>query len=115
MSVLIKGMKKPETCSKCPFCQFGGVPILERRCLVIGESIFFDAKENRAGNCPLVEIPPHGKLINKDALMEYIEETYCTPCPHDGDYNYCKACRIDDALDAVEDAPTIIESEEENE
>ena len=56
MSILIEGMKKPETCSKCPFCQFGGFPI-ELRCLVTDEVIFFDATKNRAGNCPLVEIP----------------------------------------------------------
>ena len=67
-SVLIKGMKKPETCSKCPFCQFGGLD-LKLRCLVTDESIInFDVKEKRAGNCPLVEIPPHGRLIDASEM-----------------------------------------------
>lgn len=71
MSVLIKGMKMPETCSKCFFCQLGGLD-LKLRCLVTDESIInFDVKEKRAGNCPLVEIPPHGRLIDADKLCEY--------------------------------------------
>lgn len=51
MSVLIKGMKKPKSCGYCRFEDFGG-------CL------FRVQKED----CPLIEVPPHGGLIDGDAL-----------------------------------------------
>ena len=105
MSILIKGAKMPKSCIFCP-CLDKDLQI----CEVLKRDI--DIFEDKLPDCPLVDIPPHGKLIDKDALMENIEETYCTPCPHDGDYDYCKACSIDDAMDAIEDAPTVIESEE---
>lgn len=48
MSVLIKGMKKPDNCEVCPyaFCH------LDTR------------------NCPIVEIQNHGDLIDRDELKE---------------------------------------------
>lgn len=108
MSILIKGAKMPKCCFEC----------VERCVTFEGEScrvtkeLIYDISI-RPVSCPLVEIPPHGELIDKGTLMESTKETYCTPCPHDGDYNYCKACLIDDALDAIEDVPTVIESEEQ--
>lgn len=100
MSVLIEGMKKPETCGKCPFCQFGGLDV-KLRCLVTDESIInFDAKEKRAGNCPLVEIPSHGRLIDADNLIEDIEEI--------------KNKEVSRWMKwLVDGEPTVIESEEE--
>lgn len=113
MSVLIKGGKMPEYCGECDGCRFDNLNV-EYRCFATGEFLGeLDINKERGKRCPLVEIPPHGDLIDKNALMESIKETYCTPCPHDGDYNYCKACSIDDALDAIDDTPTVIESEEQ--
>lgn len=46
------------------------------------------------------------RLIVADALVKEIKRVYCTGC---NDYHgiRCKACATDDALDMVEDAPTI--------
>lgn len=46
MSVLIKGMEKPDNCEVCPyaFCHL-------------------DTK-----NCPIIELPDHGDLIDRDVL-----------------------------------------------
>lgn len=102
MTVLIKGAKIPKTCSKCPLCQFGGFP-LELRCLVTDESINFDATEKRAGNCPLVEIPPHSRLIDADETKrvfgDYFEKVKVAR-------RFAKSL-VDNAI------PTVIESEEE--
>lgn len=104
MSILIKGMKKPETCSKCPFCQFDGLD-LKLRCLVTDEDIFFDAKKKRAGNCPLVEIPPHGRLIDADKLENIFFDILNKPDEYDKP--------LHDMVLELQTASTVIESEEQ--
>lgn len=59
MSVLIKGMEMPENCKDC---RFHGR----------GFCFLADLKDN--GNCPLVEVPPHGRLIDARALYERTAE-----------------------------------------
>lgn len=55
MGVYIKGMKMPESCDACflplRYCDYAMKP---------------------KGNCPLVEIPPHGRLIDADDLDNHI-------------------------------------------
>lgn len=70
MSILIKGMRMPENCGKCPF--------------IIEEDIDFDiCRQCGAGkngyiheedidgfpaDCPLIDLGKHGDLIDRDAL-----------------------------------------------
>lgn len=64
MSVLIKGMEMPTACSKCDcgnrdygFCQ------------ITRDSWWhIDPSTERIENCPLVPIPDHGDLIDRDVL-----------------------------------------------
>ena len=56
MSVLIKGMKKPKDCYQCRLHYGNG------EC---GVSV--------DGNCPIIEIPDHGDLIDKDSLVDKAE------------------------------------------
>lgn len=61
MSILINGMAMPKSCLLCPFGdEFG-------KCCVNAE--LEDAKE-LTHSCPLVELPDHGDLIDRDALNE---------------------------------------------
>ena len=60
MSVLIRGTEMPERCGQC-FLRVG-------KCK---QRIYM---EQRPKNCPLVEIPPHGRLIDANKLMRDIEE-----------------------------------------
>ena len=46
------------------------------------------------------------RLIDADALKKEIKRTYCTGCDNYSGLR-CKACATNDALDMVEDAPTI--------
>ena len=71
MSVLIKGLKMPETCIDCP-CNDGEYGL----CNILGQTVCCDG---RRSNCPLVELPDHGDLIEKDELMKH--EVYI---PFDG-------------------------------
>ena len=74
MSVYIPNMKLPEDCRNCPLEAYY-FHTGETRCRCTGnvlaenyEAIPFDG---RADWCPLVEVPKHGDLIDRDALMEY--------------------------------------------
>ena len=93
MSVLIRGMKLPDNCLECP---------LETDYGTCGYySLFVEAGHDsevwkRRDDCPLVEVPPHGRLIDADALAAKCDD------PH-----WCVW------LSDIEDAPTIIPAEED--
>lgn len=102
MSVLIKGMEMPTSCDKCPFLDYE-----EGFCFASGvkhESGWYELtlcpggiKDGRHNDCPLVEVPKHGRLIDADALTG---KAYM-----DG-----KLMCVE--MDDIEEAPTIIEAEE---
>ena len=63
--VLIKNMKMPKNCTECP---------LETDYGTCG--YYLPTKDNesdyqkRPAFCPLIEVPPHGDLIDRDALIK---------------------------------------------
>lgn len=59
MSVLIKGMKIPKSEEKCKF--FQPAPFRDPYCAINGVCCGLE-------DCPLVPVPPHGDLIDRDAL-----------------------------------------------
>ena len=65
MSILIRGMEMPKSCFYCPMRW--KVDPDNIKCLATGEvfeETFTATIEMRnAGNCPLVEIPPHGRPV----------------------------------------------------
>lgn len=58
MSVLIRGIEMPKSCNACMFNVYG-------LCL-INKNI--EGKDELTHSCPLVPVPPHGRLIDADAL-----------------------------------------------
>ena len=65
MSILIKGMEMPTRCADCwALDDYGDYP----RCRITGEQhgYTFGYREYRMPNCPLVPVPPHGRLIDVD-------------------------------------------------
>ena len=68
MSVLIKGMKMPKSCESCP-CKtadaFGGIG-----CQATGYIPIRKVNQDRPDDCPLSEVPPHGRLIDADVMAE---------------------------------------------
>ncbi len=56
MSVLVKNMEMPQNCTGCPICC--GLPYQHR-----------DVKGRRP-DCPLIELPPHGRLGDLDELYK---------------------------------------------
>ena len=111
MSILIKGMEMPKNCGECPCCENTFY-----QCNINGARFFKvrDAYEKRHPDCPLIELPPHGRLIDADALAGRlgITDMDCYKCAW-GNHGFCsRGGDFTDACEAIEDAPTIIEAEE---
>ena len=92
MSILIKSMEMPQNCAECfiGFCmQIGCEHYIE----------FNDCAITRHPDCPLRELPPHGRLIDADKLMQRMwDET---------------DCMISVPATFVRDAPTVIPASKE--
>lgn len=111
MSILIKGMKMPKNSRNCPFAVMA--EDWEKECIVGGR---YEWNPDRVcEGCPLVEVPPHGRLIDSDELLQAqfhpLPYTHITPSDIEDSELYQRAWN--DALSAVyENAVTIIEAEE---
>lgn len=78
MSVLVKGMELPKSCpcelvgvgydTLCTFAY--GIPSRVREYYECCE------KETRPNWCPILEVPPHGRLIDADAMNEKYGDWY---------------------------------------
>lgn len=94
MSILIKNMAMPKNCEECYF-DAGGY------CLAKSLNFLDWCEVNdrpRPSWCPITEVPPHGRLIDADALVdELIKRSRTNPMPLLGQM--------------VDFAPTIIEAE----
>ena len=74
MSILIKGMEMPKRCEDCKLRYRDHLAmIVKDKCYLMGmknvDPYTFGGKD-RPDWCPLVEIPPHGRLIDADVLPE---------------------------------------------
>ena len=75
MSVLIKGMEMPKHCRNCKFSYF--THGISMKCLFISEACKI---KGRLSNCPLVAVPTlHGRLIDADELIGYLNEWLSDP------------------------------------
>lgn len=107
MSILIPG-KMPTCCWDCP-CAYETEGVHHNYCQAVG----YDTKlpdDGRPDWCPLIELPPHGRLIDADALLEdHGLGTYCPECKRDE-----RSCQYEmiyttmDFCEWIEDAETVI-------
>lgn len=112
MSVIVKGMEMPKNCRTCPML-FDGHSY--RWCNITGESLGIEETDNgRDEYCPLIELPPHGRLGDLDALYAEISNGNKAYNGIDGyDGEYLSIANVDDCLDAIKYAETVIEAEGE--
>ena len=76
MSILIKGVGMPSKCIECRLMRRCGKDDLDYVCMparVYVEDLT-NAYKPRPEYCPLVPVPPHGRLIDADALIERMQE-----------------------------------------
>lgn len=99
MSVLVKGMKMPDSCAVCRFAGKGGYHMERVVCMFTGKNE--DAENvDRLPDCPLAALPDkHGRLVDADALEP--DADY-----YDGD---CWAYSVEQVCNE----PTIVEAEGE--
>ena len=96
MSILIKKMEMPKGCWACPFAVGK-----HYECLFTKKSYNWGLTTRPSG-CPLIEVPPHGRLIDADVLMtEFM----------DSDLDHLQRDDWREVIQIVQDAPTIIEAE----
>jgi len=104
MSILIKGMEMPECCGYCPF---------EHKNYCMAKPSLMVESADRHPRCPLVHIPPHGRLIDADALIA-VENRTRTYYPESGGESLIRHYILDYiTLEQVKTAPTILEAEVE--
>lgn len=102
MGVYIKGMEMPKRCGECPLSLYPHSP-----CWKNGGALDW---ENRPNWCPLIELPPHGRLIDADALVEIEFHGM------QADKKISYQMGWNDAVATIaENAPTILEAEGETE
>ena len=71
MSILIKGMKKPEACAKFEDGEFVHCPFVNTDDDCILQDKITDTWEEMYKNCPLIELPEkHGDLIDINSKIE---------------------------------------------
>lgn len=100
MGVYIK-MEMPENCALCPVWDAGN-------CLVATEAVICEYTK-RPFDCPLVPVPPHGRLIDADDFIKRIEGLVHQAKADGYDFG---AAWYTAFIRHIELAPTIIEAEE---
>lgn len=110
MSILIKNKAVPK---KCEECLFYGIDA-ESGCFLEKCYVIRRAGQDKPSWCPLVPVPPHGRLIDADALrLTHCKE--CTLYPDKCMENAGEECDWNSIYHIDHLAPTIIEAEEEQE
>ena len=98
--ILIRGMEMPTNCDECRIMVFEDTNCEAE--LYCGCPIVFKAHPQGVGHrpdyCPLVPVPPHGRLIDADALGKF---------PYNMDF-----CDGYEADEWVQNAPTVIPASE---
>ena len=124
MGVYIKGMEMPGRCGSCP-CFHAEHPIYCRAVKADrSKRIAAPYGLPRPDWCHLVEVPPHGRLIDADALIEDLErqckEVFRIDAVSPDDYWITRNEAYNEALwkswvesfgDYLKTRPTIIEAE----
>ena len=107
--IYIPGMEMPKGCAYCKISRRNGkkmiCPFIWKCEWDIRDPMSAD---HRLDGCPLVPVPPHGRLIDADALLKQLEEG-ANQSIGQAHYTYSFASAY------VRNAPTIIPAEEEGE
>lgn len=109
MSTLVRGMEMPKDCPYCPLAhwnfknEFTGCEITKK--YFSTEELYADG---RPDFCPLVLVPEHGRLIDKDALEQDISESVV----FSGRENNPEIYGANKIINRIHYAPVIIPAEE---
>ena len=105
MGIYIKGMDMPSCCMFCPISNASGCGMMNPPVLMTSKEMLAD----RPDWCPLVPVPPHGRLIDADAVIDLVMQY----CPDDDGVCSKAGADLRELLDEIENLPTVIPAEEE--
>ena len=97
--ILIKNMEMPKNCRSCPLIYETS---REFTCWQIMKKWPIKEAEHRQEGCPLVALPEHGDLIDRDELLTDLADRMCVDDMLDGIYQ--------PAIDRINEAETIVEA-----
>lgn len=106
MGVYLPNMEMPKSCYYCPMTNDG---FYLCKATSPFKELENDCEECKPQWCPLIPVPPHGRLIDADALdktLEFIGEAE-EQIYGNQNWKFAMKCR-----QALENAPTVIEAEE---
>jgi hypothetical protein len=115
MSILIKGMEMPFCCLVCPCSGTDDKEVWVCEASELRRLTTEDKIECRPEWCPLVSVPPHGRLIDADVLKSGINEAMKSALKGDAVTVYGVALAgfvAQGFIEEIENAPTVIEAEE---
>ena len=118
MSILIMGMEKPKKCcamvgGECVMCPFVND---DDECVVLlqMQKRVFGTWEDQYAQCPLVELPEsHGRLVDADELIADMINGIRAGNLEEGYERYQNINNVDDCVNCVRYADTVIEAEGE--
>ncbi len=106
MGVYIKGMEMPRSCAECPvnmnICKRGYKYLLAH----------MELYDQRANDCPISTVPPHGRLIDADKMRESIRRQAGLLKLMGGELSDFAETLEKGFLQEIANAPTIIPAEE---
>lgn len=105
MGIYIKGMEMPKVCYDCDFCTYGFCSQIKR---------YVTDSYSREEDCPIIELPPHGRLIDADVLEDLVIKTkdHFAGLSANGEIgNLYKSWGLHDAELMIETIPTIVPAE----
>lgn len=114
MSIVIPGMEMPKSCEICPFVDDDFLEDYFGLCCSLTKER--PHGHERLDTCPLIELPPHGRLCDLDSLKEIFadELNRYKQIPLDNDDKQETALlHLESAMRIITNAPTIIPAEEE--
>ena len=102
MSVLIKGMEMPALCQECDL-------YIDGACYAKGYRDYQSIMDmSKPDDCPLIEVPPHGRLIDADFEEMHYTSMTTNPTPDVTEQDKHNSLVI---VRALQMAKTIIEAE----
>ena len=79
MGIYIKDVELPKKCQYCP-CSYWNHLAQITGCELVNRYVPFTDKDfwenDKPSWCPLVEVPPHGRLIDADEMISPMEKTF---------------------------------------
>jgi hypothetical protein len=107
MGVYIKGMEMPKNCAECPLkeymiCEGNNPPTI-----CVNGYVNEIPKRGIISDCPLVHVPPHGRLGDLDELKER-----ATKRLYASNHGSMAEAYYAALIDLIDSAPTIIPAEE---